>query len=197
MTVWSYMSPPVSRSHRGRGASSGSQWRLLLATPSSPSSSDTIRTTVTIAENRQANGEYEIEERYEAGVALFGSEVKSCRKGGGVQLSDGIAEIRQGEARLLNVHIAEHSRCSRLDQHKPKRVRKLLLHHKEILKLEQRVQQRNLEIIPLRLYFNEKSCIKVELGLGKKKSLNDKRDDLVKRDGEREVRRVMKGGSFD
>ena len=160
---------------------------------SGASSSPRIREIVMIAENRKANGEYEWEEKYEAGIQLCGTEVKSCRKNQ-AQLSDGIAEIRDGEAWLLNVHINEYERCGMREQHPPKRARKLLLHGREILKLEQRVLQRNMEIIPIRLFFNEKACIKVELGVGKKKSLSDKRDDMVKRDGEREMRRVMKGG---
>jgi len=157
------------------------------------SSSPRIREIIMIAENRKANGEYEWEEKYEAGIQLCGTEVKSCRKNQ-AQLSDGIAEIRGGEAWLLNVHINEYERCGMREQHPPKRARKLLLHGREILKLEQRVLQRNMEIIPIRLFFNEKACVKVELGVGKKKSLGDKRDDMVKRDGEREMRRVMKGG---
>jgi len=155
-----------------------------------------VRTTVTIAENRKANAEYEWEEKFEAGVVLQGTEVKSCRKNM-VQLADGLAEVRDGEAWLLGVHVSEYERCSMREQHPPKRARKLLLHHREILKLEQRVLQRNLEIIPIRLFFNEKSYVKVELGVGKKKSMGDKRDDIIKRDGEREVRRVMKSGGYD
>jgi len=153
------------------------------------------RTTITIAENRKANSEYEWEEKYEAGIVLVGTEVKSCRKNGQVNLSDGVAEIREGELFLINVHISEYDRCSMRGQHAPKRARKLLVRGREILKLEQRVLQRNLELIPIRLYFNEKSFVKVEIGVGKKKSLVDKRDDIMKREGDREVRRVMK--SFD
>ena len=155
-----------------------------------------MREIILISENRKASSEYEFEERYEAGIQLCGTEVKSCRKNQ-VQLSDGVAEIRDGEMWLLNVHIAEYDRCGSLQQHPPKRMRKLLLHGREILKLEQRVLQRGMEIIPTRIFFNEKAYVKVELGVGKKKSLNDKRDDIMKRDGEREVRRVMKSGSYD
>lgn len=146
-----------------------------------------------ISENRKSGFEYEFDETYIAGIALVGSEVKSCRKGG-VSISEGLAEIIDGELWLLNVHISEHSRCGRRDQHPPKRRRKLLLSQKEILKIEQRVLQRNYEIIPIRMFFSEKSWVKVELGVGKQKSLVDKRDDVQKREGEREVRRVMKGG---
>jgi|LauGreSBDMM110SN_4_FD.fasta_scaffold118414_2 SsrA-binding protein len=148
-----------------------------------------------IAENRNAQFEYEFTEKYEAGIQLVGTEVKSCRKST-VQLSDGVCEIRDGEAFLLNVHISEYSKCGRREQHLPKRVRKLLLTKKEILKLEQRVLQRNCEIIPIKMFFSEKQLVKVELGVGMKKSVIDKRDTEMKRDGEREVRRIMKG-SYD
>ena len=168
----------------------------LCSTKGADSRSSRVREIVVISENRKALGEYEFEERYEAGLVLVGTEVKSCRKNS-VQLSDGVAEIRDGEAWLLNVHISEYERSAPRSQHPPKRMRKLLLNAREILKLEQRVLQRGLEIIPLRLFFNEKSYVKVELGVGKKKSLGDKRDDITKRDGEREVRRVMKRGSDD
>jgi SsrA-binding protein len=167
---------------------------LEMCSTAKKESTAKVRTTITIAENRKANSEYEWEEKYEAGIALVGTEVKSCRKNT-VQLSDGLAEVRDGEMWLLNVHMSEYGRCSMREQHFPKRARKLLLRHREILKLEQRVLQRNLEIIPIRLFFNEKSCVKVELGVGRKKSLNDKRDDIIKRDGDREVRRVMKSSS--
>lgn len=146
-----------------------------------------------ISENRHANFEYEFTEKLEVGIVLQGTEVKSCRRGS-VQLSDGICDIRDGECWLLNVHIDEWNKASMRDNHKPKRIRKLLLHKNEILKLEQRMLQRNQEIIPIRMYFNEKNFVKIEIGIGTKKSLNDKRDDIIKRDGEREIRRVMKGG---
>ena len=164
------------------------QLMMCLTTPARTANSQ-------ISENRNANFEYEFTEKVEAGIVLLGTEVKSCRRGS-VQLSDGIAEIRDGEAWLMNVHIDEWNRSSMRDNHKPKRTRKLLLHKNEILKLEQRMLQRNQEIIPIRMYFNEKNFVKLELGIGSKKSLNDKRDDIIKRDGEREIRRVMKG-SYD
>ena len=102
--------------------------------------------------------------------------------------------LRDGECWLINCHIAEYQRCGRQQQHKPQRLRKLLLHGREILKLEQRILQRNCELIPTRIYFNEKNLVKVEIGVGTKKNTMDKRDDMIKRDGEREIRRTMKGG---
>mmetsp|Transcript_18195 Transcript_18195/g.17534 ORF Transcript_18195/g.17534 Transcript_18195/m.17534 type:complete len:196 (+) Transcript_18195:80-667(+) len=150
-----------------------------------------------ITDNKKSTFEYEFTERYEAGIMLTGTEVKSCRKGM-VQLSDSMAEIIDGECWLLNCHIAEHDRCSTINQHKPKRTRKLLLNKKEILKLEQRVLQRNCEIIPLRMYFIDNQRVKVELGVGMKKTMGDKRDGEMKREGERDIRRTMKGsGGYD
>jgi len=147
----------------------------------------------TIAENRESGFEYEFVERYQAGIELIGTEVKSCRSGN-VQLSDGLAEVRDGELWLLNVHISPHNRASMSTQHPPKRARRLLLKRTEILRLEQRMLQRNLEVIPIKMFFSDKNFVKLELGVGSKKSLQDKRDDVIKRDGEREIRRVMKGG---
>ena len=147
-----------------------------------------------ISENRQANGDYEWEEKYHAGIVLVGSEVKSCRTKGSCNLKSGFIEIREGEAWMYEVHIAEANRCGPYFQHEPKRTRKLLLHEREILKLEQRCLQRNTELIPTCLYWSDKNFVKVEIGVGKKKSVNDKRDDMIKKDGERSIRRVMKGG---
>ena len=144
-----------------------------------------------IAQNRKASFEYEWTETYEAGIMLLGTEVKSCRKGT-VQLSDGFAEIIDGECWLTNVHIAEHQRCGPYYQHEPKRKRKLLLHAREILKIEQRVLQRNCVIIPIKMYFTNKNFVKIELGIGKTKSFEDKRDDIEKREGDREIRRAIK-----
>ena len=95
-----------------------------------------------------------------------------------VQMSDGHCQIMDGECWLYNVHISEYAGCGGQDQHEVKRPRKLLLHKKEILTMEQRCLQRNYEIIPIRIYFNDKNMIKVELGVGKKKSLGDKRDTI-------------------
>ena len=147
-----------------------------------------------ISENRQARGEYEFEERFHAGIKLVGTEVRSLRKKGSSNLKDGFIEIRDGEAWLFGLHISEFERCAPRDQHEPKRTRKLLLHRKEILKLEQRVLQNNFEIIPTQLYWSDKNFVKVEVGVGKKKTVNDKRNDMIKKDGEKSIRRVMKGG---
>lgn len=147
-----------------------------------------------IAENRRAGFDYEWEETVTTGIQLTGAETKSCRSGN-VQLSDGLAEVRDGELWLLNVHIPELKRCGSRQVYDPKRIRKLLVRKNEILKLEQRVLQRNMEIIPIRVFFSEKNFVKVELGVGKQKSLVDKRDDLIQKEGDREIKRVMKSSS--
>ena len=146
-----------------------------------------------IAENKRARNGYEWETTYEAGIQLVGTEVKTCRQGN-VILGDGSAEIINGELWLLNVHISEYNRCSIREQHPPKRNRKLLLKACEILKIEQYKQQRNMEVIPIKLYFSDKNFIKVTLGVGMQKTLYDKRQESSKEDAKRQIRRVMKGG---
>mmetsp|Transcript_28747 Transcript_28747/g.48227 ORF Transcript_28747/g.48227 Transcript_28747/m.48227 type:complete len:220 (+) Transcript_28747:150-809(+) len=150
----------------------------------------------TIAENKKGGYEYEWEEKIEAGIQLVGTEVKSCRRGN-VQLSDGFAQVLDGECFLCNVHIAEYFGSGPIYQHTPKRNRKLLLHKKEILKLEQRMVQQNFEIIPVSMYFTPHQRVKVELGIGKKKNMRDKRQEIMGKEGNREIRRVMKNISFD
>ena len=120
----------------------------------------------TIAENKYANSAYEWDESLEAGVQLLGSEVKSCRMKGQVNLQDGNIDIRSGEVWMTGVHISEYAKTGPYYQHEPKRLRKILLHKKEILKLEQRQIQKNLELIPKRIYWNEKNFVKVEIGVG-------------------------------
>ena len=112
---------------------------------------------------------------------FLGTEVKSCRSNN-VQMSDGHIQIIDGEAWAYNIHINEWSGCGGYFQHEAKRPRKLLLHKNEILKLEQKSLQQNFEIIPIRMYFNEKKYIKVEIGVGKKKNLQDKRQDIEGRE---------------
>jgi SsrA-binding protein len=109
-------------------------------------------------------------------------------------LSDGVAEVRDCEIWLVNVRIGPCPRCSLRDQHEPKRLRRLLLRKNEILKIEQQMIQSKLYLIPIRMFYNDKNFVKVEIGLGKVKNLSDKRDTIMKREGEREIRRVMKGG---
>ncbi|OKH26056.1 SsrA-binding protein [Hydrococcus rivularis NIES-593] len=143
-----------------------------------------------ISDNRQARFLYEILETYEAGIELLGTEVKSIRAGK-VNLRDGYALIRNGEAWLINVHISPYEASGQYFNHDPRRTRKLLLHRKEISKLIGQVEQKGLTLVPLKMYFKG-SLVKVSLGLGRGKKLHDKRETLKRRQDEREMARLLK-----
>lgn len=143
-----------------------------------------------IADNRQARFLYEILERYEAGIELKGTEVKSIRAGK-INLKDGYGLIRNGEAWLLNVHISPYEASGQYFNHEAKRSRKLLLHHREISKLLGKLGQQGLTLVPLKIYFKN-SLVKLELGLAKGKKIHDKRETLKKRQDQREISRAMK-----
>ena len=142
-----------------------------------------------VATNRKATHEFEIHERFEAGIVLVGSEVKSLRDAK-VTLTDGFAEIRNGEAWLVGMNINEYAWANRFN-HEPKRSRKLLLHRGEIDKLETKTQLRGYTLIPLQVYF-KKGKVKVELGLVTHKKQHDKRADKRAADDKREIDRAMK-----
>jgi SsrA-binding protein len=144
----------------------------------------------TVATNRRARFEYFIEETFEAGIVLTGTEIKSIRLGR-VNLQDGFVLVREGEAWLMNVHISAYEQGNRFN-HEETRTRKLLLHKKEIRELHVAATQRAWTIVPLRLYINDRGRAKVEIGLARGKQLHDKRDTIAKRDNERELRRVIK-----
>jgi SsrA-binding protein len=143
-----------------------------------------------IAVNRQARHNYFIDEIYEAGIALVGSEVKSLRAGK-ANLKDGFARVQRGEAFLLNVHISPYPGANQFN-HEPTRTRKLLLHSREIERLTGKTKERGFTLIPLRLYFKNGKA-KVELGLARGKKLYDKRDTLRRKEADREVERSLKG----
>jgi SsrA-binding protein len=142
-----------------------------------------------IAVNRQARHNYFIEETYEAGLVLVGSEVKSLRDGKAT-LRDGFARVQKGEGYLLNVHISPYPGANQFN-HEPTRSRKLLLHGREIERLTGKTKERGLTLIPLRLYFKN-GRVKVELGLARGKKLYDKRQTLRRREAQREVERSVK-----
>jgi SsrA-binding protein len=142
-----------------------------------------------VATNRKASHDFEIHERIEAGIALVGSEVKSLREAK-VTINDGFAEIRRGEAFLVGMQINEYAQANRFN-HEPKRIRKLLMHRREIDKLEGKTQLRGYTLIPLALYF-KKGKVKVELGLVTHKKQHDKRADKREADDKREIDRAMK-----
>jgi SsrA-binding protein len=142
-----------------------------------------------IARNRRAYHDYAIEDTIEAGLVLTGTEVKSLRAGR-ASLTDGFAQIVDGEMWLYNVHIPEYI-AGTWTNHAPRRIRKLLLHRKEIDRLDGRIAEQGLTLIPLELYFKDGN-VKVELGLGRGKRTYDKRQDLAKRDAAREIDRALK-----
>ncbi|HZY75228.1 MAG TPA: SsrA-binding protein SmpB [Jatrophihabitantaceae bacterium] len=141
-----------------------------------------------IAQNKKARHDYSIEDVYEAGIVLTGTEVKSLRLGR-ASLVDGFATIDDGEIFLRNVHIPEYEQGS-WTNHEPRRTRKLLLHRAEILRLIGKTKESGLTLVPLSLYFSE-GKVKVELALARGKRSYDKRQDLAKRDADREVRRAL------
>ena len=152
---------------------------------------DKKRSKTTIASNRLARRNYEILEDFEAGISLVGTEVKSCRAGK-CTLRDGYCRIKDGECWLENVNIGRHEFAGGYFQHEETRPRRLLLHKREIKKLEDAVMQRGLTIVPLSAYFNEQSYLKVSIGLARGKKLQDKREDLKQRDIKRETARQLK-----
>jgi SsrA-binding protein len=141
-----------------------------------------------IAQNKKARHDYLIVDTYECGVVLMGTEVKSLRLGR-ASLVDGFATIDDGEVYLHNVHIPEYAFGS-WTNHTPRRVRKLLLHKGEILRLIGKTKESGLTLVPLSLYFTE-GKVKVELALARGKKSYDKRQDLAKRDADREISRVL------
>ena len=145
----------------------------------------------TVATNRKARHEYFIEETYEAGIVLTGTEIKSVRAGK-VSLQEGFVLIKQGEAWLLNVNIAQYELGNRFN-HEERRDRKLLLNRREINALHEAATRRGFTIVPLRVYINDRGRAKVEIGVARGKQLHDKRDSIAKRDTERDLRRAVKG----
>lgn len=143
-----------------------------------------------VSDNRQARFLYEILETYEAGIELRGTEVKSIRAGK-VNLRDGFALIRDGEALLMNVHISPHETTNQVFNHDPRRTRKLLLHREEIRKLIGKVEQQGLTLVPLKMYM-KRGWVKVDIALVKGKKLHDKREDLKKRQDKRDMERAVK-----
>ena len=141
-----------------------------------------------IAQNRKARHDYAIVDTYEAGLVLTGTEVKSLRLGR-ASLVDGFATIDDGEVYLRNVHIPEYTQGS-WTNHEPRRTRKLLLHKGEIERLIGKTKESGLTLVPLSLYFS-KGKVKVEIGLARGKKSYDKRQDLAKRDANREITRAM------
>ena len=145
--------------------------------------------TKTIAENRQARHEYFIIESFEAGIELFGTEVKSIRAGG-VNLKDSWISIDNGEAFIRGMHISPYEKGNIFNRD-PYRVRRLLMHKKEIMKLYGQVKQGGYTLVPISMYFKD-SRVKIQVGLCKGKKLYDKRQDAANKDARRQIDRAMK-----
>ncbi len=142
-----------------------------------------------VASNRTAAHRYHLLERFECGIVLTGTEVKSLR-GGRAQLKDGFAALRGGELWLRNVHIPPYAPASR-ENHDPERERKLLMHRRQIERLAARVQERGLTLVPTRIYFAGPRA-KVEIALARGKDVHDKRETLRRRDTQREIERGLR-----
>ena len=147
------------------------------------------RQSTVIARNRRARHDYHLEDTVEGGLVLTGTEVKSLRAGR-ASLTDGFAQITDGEVWLHNVHIPEYAQGT-WTNHTPRRIRKVLLHRKEIDRLAAKVSEQGLTLVPLSLYFKDGN-VKVELGLARGKRTYDKRQDLARRDADREIDRALK-----
>lgn len=148
--------------------------------------------TKQIAKNSKAFHDYFVEERYEAGIVLAGTEVKSIRQGG-VNLKDSWCQVKDGELWLYGVHISPYEKGNIFNKD-PLRTRKLLMHRREILKLQMAAQRDGLTLVPLSLYFKD-AKVKVELGVCKGKKLYDKRASAAERDARRDMDRAMKSRS--
>ncbi|HEY8463977.1 MAG TPA: SsrA-binding protein SmpB [Bacillota bacterium] len=143
-----------------------------------------------IAVNRRARHDYFIEETVETGIVLTGTEVKSLRLGKG-NLQDSYAQVQNNEIYLYNCHISPYDFGNRFN-HDPLRARKLLLHRAEIIRLFSKVREKGLTLVPLKMYFNDRGRVKVEIALARGKKLYDKRDDIAKRDADREMARAVR-----
>ena len=143
----------------------------------------------TVAQNRKAYHDYFVEEKYECGIALFGTEVKSIRQGK-VNLKESWAQVRKGEIWVEGMHISPYEQGN-IYNRDPLRAKKLLLHKNEIRKLDGLVMRQGFTLIPLELYLKD-GKVKVQLGLCKGKQLHDKRDSMAKKDSDREIQRALR-----
>ena len=157
-----------------------------MARPKPP----TFEKTKIVAENRRARYDYYIEQVFEAGIALTGTEVKSLRFGEG-SIAESYAEVKGKEVWLVNANVPEFSHGNR-NNHEPKRPRKLLLRERQITKMKEAVGREGMTLIPLSIYFNGRGRAKVELALAKGKKLHDKRETEKKRDWDRQKGRLMR-----
>jgi SsrA-binding protein len=143
-----------------------------------------------VATNKTAYHNYEILESFEAGISLVGSEVKAIREGR-ISLKESYAEVRDGDIVLVKCHISPYE-AANIFNHDPLRVRRLLLHKREIRRLTGKIRERGLTLVPTKVLFNDRGKVKIELGLARGKREYEKRDVLKKRDADREIRAEIK-----
>ena len=137
----------------------------------------------TVSTNRKAYHNFSIEEKYEVGVALLGTEVKALREGK-ANLNDSFAKVKNDELFLVNAHISPYS-CGNISNHEPKRDRKLLMHRFELNRIYGKVKERGYTLVPLSIYWSDKNRVKLEIGLAKGKTHVDKREDIKRKDEKR------------
>ena len=140
--------------------------------------------------NRQAYYDYFIEDKYDAGIVLTGTEVKSLRAGR-ASFNDSYCYFHRGEMWIKSLHIAEYSHGTS-NNHDPLRERKLLLNKKELRKIESKIKEKGITVVPLRIFFSDKGLAKIELGLGKGNKLYDKRETIKQRDTQREMKKFIR-----
>ena len=145
-----------------------------------------------VADNRKARFNYEIVETYEAGIALTGTEVKALRAGE-ANIAESYASAEKGGIFLINAYIPEYKKAGAFFQHDPRRPRRLLLHKREIHKLSIAVDRQGMTMVPLELYFNARGRAKLRIALAQGKKLHDKREDVAKRDWQRQKARLLRG----
>lgn len=162
---------------------------MAKATASTAPSRDGKPAVKTVADNRRARHEFEIIEVYEAGIELSGTEVKSMRMGR-ANLQDAFARVENGELWLFNCNISPYDFGNRFN-HEPNRKRRLLMHKKEIMKLKSKIQEKGLTLIPLKLFFKG-NWAKIDIALARGKQLYDKREAIAKKEGKRQLERLLK-----
>lgn len=145
----------------------------------------------TIAKNKKAYFDYFLEEKFEAGIVLKGSEIKAIRAGR-VNLKDSFIRFVQGEAFLFNAHIGRLETTHHFYAHEERGSRKLLLHKKQIVKMVKAVEKDGYTVVPLQLYFNDRNIVKIQIAIAKGKQLHDKRNDMKEKDMKRDMERSMK-----
>ena len=160
--------------------------RCTMARPK-PETFDKLKT---VAENRRARFDYAVEDKFEAGLTLQGTEVKALRAGE-ASIAESYAEIRDGQAWLVNANIPEFSHGNRFN-HEPRRPRKLLMHRREIERLLGAVERKGMTLVPLSIYFNSTGRAKVEIGLAKGRKAQDKREYVKDRDWKRDKARILR-----